>query len=121
MSDDAALVPELDRTIHEPARLGIVSLLLLVDSADFVFVRQRTALTAGNLSAHLSKLEAAGYLEIEKAFSERRPLTTLRLSREGRIAFATYVDTMRRFLDAAVGPAGAPSRRSGKGVAPSGR
>jgi len=98
-------VPELDRAIHEPARLGIVAILHVVDAADFTFVQQRTGLTPGNLSAHVSKLQAAGYVAVEKTFSERRPLTTLRLTAEGRAALVAYAREMRAFLDRAV-PAG---------------
>lgn len=97
-------VPRLDRAIHEPARLGIVALLFVVEAADFTFVQQKTGLTAGNLSAHVSKLQAAGHVEIEKSFSERRPLTTLRLTAPGRSAFVAYVAEMRRFLDRVVPP-----------------
>lgn len=103
MSEGRAALPDLDRAIHEPARLGIVALLYAVEAADFTFLRQRTGLTAGNLSTHLSKLEAAGYLDVEKSFNERRPLTTLRLTAAGRAAFDTYADKMRSFLDQSVG------------------
>jgi len=96
-------VPDLDRAIHEPARLAIVSLLHAVEAADFTFLRHRTGLTAGNLSTHLSKLEAAGYVEVEKSFSERRPLTTLRLTAAGRAAFSAYAGEMRRFLERSIG------------------
>jgi DNA-binding MarR family transcriptional regulator len=102
VGDTAENVPRLDRAIHEPARMGIVALLHVVESADFTFVQQKTGLTAGNLSAHLSRLQAAGHVEIEKSFSERRPLTTLRLTGQGRAALAAYAREMRRFLDRVV-------------------
>lgn len=114
MSDPSDTVPGLDRAIHEPARLGIVALLYVVEAADFTFVQQKTALTAGNLSAHVSKLQAAGYVGIDKTFSERRPLTTLRLTERGRAAFVGYVEEMRRFLDRVVPRAG-PTARGGSG------
>ena len=110
MHDAPAALSELDRAIHEPARLGIVALLHAVEAADFTFLRQRTGLTAGNLSAHLTKLEEAGYLEVTKSFNERRPLTTLRLTAAGREAFAAYAQAMRRFLDRSVGPADPETR-----------
>jgi len=91
-------VPALDRTIHEPARLAIASLLYVVDSADFVFVRQQIGLTPGNLSAHLSKLESEGYLDVQKRFEGRRPVTTLRLTKRGRRTFEKYVSEMKAFL-----------------------
>lgn len=114
MSEKEATVPDLDRAIHEPARLGIVALLYVVDSADFTFVRQRTDLTAGNLSAHLTKLEAAGYVEIEKSFQDRRPLTTLRLTAAGRASFRAYAQEMRRHLDRTLGAGGNGSSRKGR-------
>jgi len=104
--DSGETVPALDRTIHEPARLGIVALLYVLEAADFTFVQQKTGLTAGNLSAHVSKLQAAGLVEIDKSFSERRPLTTLRLTGPGRAAFLAYAAEMRRFLDRVVPPEG---------------
>jgi DNA-binding MarR family transcriptional regulator len=116
LSEPPGAIPDLDRAIHEPARLGIVALLYVVEAADFTFVQQKTALTAGNLSAHVSKLESAGYLEVEKTFSERRPLTTLRLTRRGRAAFVRYVEEMRGFLERVVGP-GSSRPRGGSGRA----
>jgi DNA-binding MarR family transcriptional regulator len=110
--DSPANLAGLDRTIHEPARLGIVALLHVVEAADFTFVQQKTGLTAGNLSAHVAKLEAAGYVEVEKSFSERRPLTTLRLNERGRAAFVAYAGEIRRFLDRVLPPR-ATSARAG--------
>lgn len=81
---------ELDRLIHEPARLLLVSNLAIVEEADFVFLSARTQLTAGNISSHMSRLEAAGYVEVEKSFSGRKPRTTYRLTDTGRKAFECY-------------------------------
>jgi DNA-binding transcriptional ArsR family regulator len=80
----------LDRVIHEPARLMIVALLSGLDRADYLFLVRETGLTKGNLSAHLARLDAAGYVEIEKTFKGRVPLTTCRLSEAGRAAFRAY-------------------------------
>ncbi|MCL4257951.1 MAG: ArsR family transcriptional regulator [Anaerolineales bacterium] len=80
----------LDRTIHEPARLMLVMLLSAVKSADFLFLERETGLTKGNLSAHLSKLEKAGYVSIQKTFKGKYPLTTCSLTPQGRQAFAAY-------------------------------
>jgi DNA-binding MarR family transcriptional regulator len=121
MHDAPVALPELDRAIHEPARLGIVALLHAVEAADFTFLRQRMGLTAGNLSTHLAKLEEAGYLRAEKSFNERRPLTTLRLTPAGRTAFAAYADAMRRFLDHSVGPAAPAARSAPSGAFPAGQ
>lgn len=76
-------VGELDRTIHEPARLAILTVLSACASADFVYLQRATGLTKGNLSSHLTKLEAAGLVEIEKRFVERRPNTLVRLTEAG--------------------------------------
>jgi DNA-binding MarR family transcriptional regulator len=90
---------DLDRLVHEPARLAVMALLYVIESADFTFLMNQTGLTWGNLSAHLSKLEEAGYLEVEKSFKGRRPNTTLRLTKEGRAAFREYVRKMKQVLD----------------------
>jgi DNA-binding transcriptional ArsR family regulator len=86
----ARSLAEIDRVIHEPARLMIVAMLYAVESADFLFLQRETQLTKGNLSSHLSKLEEAGYVEIEKTYQGKTPLTICRLTEEGREAFETY-------------------------------
>jgi DNA-binding MarR family transcriptional regulator len=86
---------EVDRLVHEPARLAVMALLYVIDSADFTFLMNQTGLTWGNLSAHMSKLEEAGYIEVEKSFKGRRPNTSLRLSPQGRAAIRGYVKTMK--------------------------
>jgi DNA-binding transcriptional ArsR family regulator len=91
-------VTELDRVIHEPARLLIVALLAGVREADFLWVLRESALTKGNLSSHLAKLEEAGYLEVEKTYKGKIPLTLLRLTRPGRSAFERYKKTLNGVL-----------------------
>ena len=81
---------DLDRTIHEPARLRILMLLAGVDSADFTFVLNALALTSGNLSSHVDRLEKAGYIEVTKSFDGKMPNTDLRLSAAGRAALDEY-------------------------------
>lgn len=81
---------DFDRLIHEPARLVLMSNLYVVDEADFVFLAHRTGLTAGNISSHMARLEAAGYVTIEKTFADKRPRTTYALTSAGRTAFETY-------------------------------
>jgi DNA-binding MarR family transcriptional regulator len=90
---------QIDRVIHEPARLLILAYLSVVESADFLFLMNQTNLTRGNLSSHLSKLEAAGYIEIKKEFVEKIPRTLLRISEQGRKAFLEYRRNMRQVLD----------------------
>ena len=81
---------EIDRIIHEPARLLIVALLAGVKEADFLWLLRESALTKGNLSAHLSRLEEAQYVEIEKTYRGKVPLTVLRLTKKGKSAFEAY-------------------------------
>ncbi|NIM48881.1 MAG: ArsR family transcriptional regulator [Gemmatimonadales bacterium] len=88
----------IDRVIHEPARLMIMALLSVVESADFLFIVRQTGLTLGNLSSHLSKLEAAGYVEVEKRFKGKKPHTMLRLTEPGRAAFQAYRQNMEQVL-----------------------
>src|SRR4051794_4031883 len=77
-------LPDLDRLVHEPARLAILTVLSSCASADFLFLRSLTGLTNGNLSSHLSKLEAGGLVQIEKRFVDRKPNTVVRLTPAGR-------------------------------------
>ena len=90
---------EIDRVVHEPARLLILAYLSVVESADFLFLMNQTGLTRGNLSSHLSKLEAADYVEIKKEFVDKIPLTLLRLTEDGRKAFQEYRHNMKQVLD----------------------
>ena len=90
MSGSLQNISGLDRVIHEPARLMIVALLSSVESADFLFLLKESGLTKGNLSVHLSKLEEAGYLEIEKTFRGKIPHTEYCLTKKGKTAFEQY-------------------------------
>jgi len=98
--EDRALpdLAEIDRLIHEPARLLIMATLFVVESADFLFLMRQTDLTQGNLSSHMNKLEAAGYIDVEKGFRGRKPRTTLRLTAAGRAAFTAYRERMEQVL-----------------------
>lgn len=87
---DVSLVLQLDRLIHEPARLMILSILAGAQSVEFRFIETLSGLSKGNLSSHLSKLEAAGLLEIHKTFRGKKPLTTLSMTARGRHALADY-------------------------------
>jgi DNA-binding MarR family transcriptional regulator len=89
---------ELDRLIHEPARLLIMALLMGVQEADFLYLLRESGLTKGNLSTHLSRLEQGGYVEIEKGFRGKIPLTILRLTAQGRKAFRDYRKKMGALL-----------------------
>jgi len=98
-SEDHQPIAEIDRLIHEPARLMIMAYLYVVESADFLFLMHQTGLTHGNLSSHMSKLEAAGYIEIVKEFVDRKPHTMLQLTDKGRTAFQKYRQSMMQVFD----------------------
>ncbi len=89
----------LDRTIHEPARLMIMTVLCAVSEADFLYLQRECGLTQGNLSSHLAKLEDAGYVFIEKGFKGKYPLTICSSTSAGRHAFREYVQTMQAWLN----------------------
>jgi DNA-binding transcriptional ArsR family regulator len=92
---DPRPVGEVDRLVHEPARLMILMCLLSLEEADFLFLTRATGLTWGNLSSHMSKLEAAGYVEVNKRFVKKKPNSMARLTAKGRAAVRAYSRTMR--------------------------
>lgn len=98
MSGEMRAVAHLDRLIHEPSRLVIMSILAACESADFLYLLRETGLTKGNLGAHLGRLEEAGYVEVEKMFVGKVPRTVYRLTAKGRSAFRVYRDTLSRAL-----------------------
>jgi DNA-binding transcriptional ArsR family regulator len=97
--DDFASLTDFDRILHSPARLTIVAILSAVEEADFVYLLNESGLTKGNLSTHLSKLEESGYIEIEKTYRGKVPLTLCRLTLTGRQAFTEYRQQLKRFVD----------------------
>ena len=98
-ADDATIpVASIDRLVHEPARFMLMANLYVVEGADFMFLMRRTGLTFGNLSSHLTKLEAAGYVRIEKGYVGKRPRTMVHLTERGRRAFDEYRAGMERML-----------------------
>ena len=99
LSTEGSSIQNIDRLIHEPARLMIMAQLYVVQSADFLFLQRQTEMTPGNLSAHLTKLEDAGYVEITKEFIERKPHTALALTKKGRDAFKQYRRNIKQIAD----------------------
>jgi DNA-binding MarR family transcriptional regulator len=97
-SHELRKIVDIDRVVHEPARLLILSYLYVVESADFLFLLRQTNLTKGNLSSHLMKLEKAGYVNIEKKFVEKIPRTLLSLTKDGRKAFHEYTKRMKKII-----------------------
>ena len=93
-------LPDIDRLIHEPARYNIMALLYVVDRAEFLFVRNQLHMTPGNLSAHVSKLEDAQYLLVQKKFIGKKPRTFLKLTDLGKEAFDRYRNEMKLLFSA---------------------
>jgi DNA-binding MarR family transcriptional regulator len=91
-------IGKLDEVIHGRVRLGIMSYLASAEVADFNELKGVLQTTQGNLSVHLRKLEEAGYIEIEKSFLGRKPLTRARLTAAGRKAFASYLEALRKLV-----------------------
>lgn len=89
---------ELNPLLHSELRLAVVSILIGVESADFVYLREQTGATAGNLSVQLDKLAKAGYIAIEKGFRGKMPRTVCRMTDIGRDAFAEYVDALKSYI-----------------------
>ena len=89
---------ELDPLLHSELRLAIISLLVGAGSADFKELKVKTGATAGNLSVQLQKLSEAGYIEVEKTFKGKYPLTTCRITKVGIKAFDNYVEALKDYL-----------------------
>jgi len=96
---DLQPIADIDRTLHAPARLMILAILNVVDTADFTFLMKQTGLTRGNLGTHVMKLEEDKYTSVKKVFVERKPRTLYRLTDEGRRAIQTYRKNMKHVID----------------------
>ena len=90
---------EIDQVIHASARLMVLVHLYVVDSVDYVFLKNQTGLSWGNLATHLNKLEEAKYVAIEKGFKGKKPHTMIHLTKQGRAAFKDYKQNMQQVLD----------------------
>ena len=89
---------KLNPLLHSELRLAVMSILVGVDEADFVYIRKQTGATAGNLSVQLDKLMEAGYITVEKGFKGKKPCTTCRITPEGIAAFTEYVDSLKDYI-----------------------
>jgi DNA-binding MarR family transcriptional regulator len=98
MNSQIQTIAELDRVIHEPGRLMVVALLFAVDRSDFIYLQHETGMNKGTLSSHLSRLEEAGYVEVETTYRGKMPQTLLRLTAAGRKAFEQYRPQLRGAL-----------------------
>lgn len=90
---------QLDPLLHSQLRLAIMSLLIGVDSAEFVFIKEKTGATAGNLSVQLDKLSSAGYISVTKSFKGKKPLTTCSITKVGIKAFEEYVNNLKQYIE----------------------
>jgi len=90
---------DLDPILHSQLRLAVVSLLISVKEAEFIFLKEKTNSTAGNLSVQLQKLKEAGYIDITKQFKDNYPQTLCRITKKGIKAFEEYVKNLRGYLD----------------------
>jgi len=88
----------LDPLLHSQLRLAVMSLLISVESADFVYIKEQTGSTAGNLSVQIDKLSSAGYISVEKKFEGKKPKTTCKITPVGVDAFENYVKNIQQYL-----------------------
>ena len=98
LDEPAAGHEGIDRLIHEPARLALMASLYVLEAADFVYLMNETGLTRGNLSSHITKLEEAGYITVQKTFAGKTPRTLLALTAAGRRALRAYRRAMEPLL-----------------------
>src|ERR1700747_1377512 len=95
-------VPEPEPVVHGKMRLAVLSLLYGVDEAEFIWLREKTGSTDGNLGAHLLKLEEAGYVAVEKKFGAPKPVTLYRMTEIARTALERYIASLKELLGAAL-------------------
>ncbi len=95
---DHERILNLDPVVHAPVRLAVLSILTTVESANFTFLRESTGATDGNLSTHLSKLEEAGFIVIQKTFQGKKPLTVCSITRKGHDALLRYIDDLEEII-----------------------
>ena len=98
MDDTEKTFKPLDPLLHSELRLAVMSILLDVPEADFVYLKAQTGATSGNLSVQIDKLQQAGYIEVTKGFKGKMPQTLCRITDRGRDAFAAYVEALRSYL-----------------------
>lgn len=98
MAENVKQFKPLDPLLHSELRLAVMSILVGVEDADFVYIKAQTGSTSGNLSVQIDKLSSAGYIEVEKTFKGKKPCTICRITEKGREAFAEYIDTLKQYL-----------------------
>lgn len=93
------MLKDLDPLLHSQLRLGVMSLLMSVESAEFTWLKEKTNSTAGNLSVQIDKLSEAGYIVVEKSFKGKKPLTTCKITKAGIKAFEEYVGALKQYIN----------------------
>lgn len=93
------MLKELDPLLHSQLRLAVISILMSVDEADFVYLKEKTEATAGNLSVQIDKLSNAGYIQVKKEFVGKKTRTSCRITEQGREAFEKYIDALRSYIN----------------------
>jgi DNA-binding MarR family transcriptional regulator len=89
---------QLDEIIHSRIRLAVMAVLITIEEAEFIFLRDKVNATDGNLSTHLKKLEEAGYIAVNKSFEARKPVSRYLLTQKGRKAFELYVERLEKLI-----------------------
>ena len=89
---------DLDPILHSQLRLGIVSILVSEEKADFARIKEITKATSGNISVQIQKLETAGYITVKKSFKDNYPNTEVQLTKEGLLAFERYVEAIKSYI-----------------------
>ncbi len=90
---------ELDPLLHSQLRLAVMSILMNVEEADFVYLKDKTDATAGNLSVQIDKLSSAGYISVDKGFVGKKTRTVCQVTEQGRKAFEEYIDALKEYLN----------------------
>jgi len=98
VNEDWKSITEVDKLIHEPSRLMILTILNAVEKADFVYLQRETGLTRGNLSAHLTKLNDGRYINIQKTFNGKIPQTICQITVDGKTAFQKYTEYLKNVV-----------------------
>jgi DNA-binding transcriptional ArsR family regulator len=99
MNEDWKSLTEVDKLLHEPSRLMILAILNSVEKADFVYLQRETGLTRGNLSTHLTRLNEADYIDIQKSFNGKIPQTICQITETGKAAFLKYSEYLKKVVN----------------------
>jgi len=94
---------EVNKLIHAPIRLGIMTILNSVNKANFIYLRKKLEVTDGNLSSHMEKLESAGYVKVKKVFTDKKPNTIYSIREKGKKAFRGYLEHLEKILEESEG------------------